>query len=47
MIELEGKINDKPITILIGSIYSHSHIDPNIVERFHLKRSNLGKYWLV
>jgi hypothetical protein len=32
MIEVEGKINDQPIAILIDSGASHSYIDPNIVE---------------
>jgi hypothetical protein len=47
MIEVEGKINDQPISILIDSRASHSYLDPNMVERFHFTRSNLGKSWLV
>jgi hypothetical protein len=47
MIEVEGKINDQPISILIDSGASHSYIDPKLVERFHLTRSKLGKSWLV
>jgi hypothetical protein len=47
MIEVEGKINDQPISILIDSGTSHSYIDPKMVERFHFPRSNLGKPWLV
>jgi hypothetical protein len=31
MIEVEGKINDQPIAILIDSGASHSYIDPNLV----------------
>ena len=47
MMEVEGKINDQPIDILIDSGASHSYLDPKMVERFHLPRRNLGKYWLV
>jgi hypothetical protein len=47
MIEVEGKINDQPIAILIDSGSSHSYIDPKLVERFNLPRSKLGKSWLV
>ena len=47
MIEVEGKINDQPIVILIDSLASHSYLDPKMVERFHLSRSKLGKPWLV
>jgi len=47
MIEVEGKINDQPIVILIDSRAIHGYIHPNLVERFHLKRRNLGKSWLV
>jgi hypothetical protein len=36
MIEVEGKINDQPISILIDSGDIDSYIYPNIVERFHL-----------
>jgi hypothetical protein len=47
MIELEGKINDQPIAILIDLGASHSYLDPKIMERFHLPRSKLGKPWLM
>jgi hypothetical protein len=47
MIEVEGKINNQTIAILIGSGGSHIYVDPNIVERFHFPRSKIGKYWLV
>jgi hypothetical protein len=47
MIEVEGMINNQTITILIDSGDSHSYIDPNMVEIFHLPRSKYGKYWLV
>jgi hypothetical protein len=42
MIEVEGKINDQPIAILIDSGASHSYIDPKLVEIFHFPRTNLG-----
>jgi hypothetical protein len=44
MIEVEGKIDNQPIAILIDSGDSHSYINANIVEIFHLQRSirNLG-----
>jgi hypothetical protein len=47
MIEVEGKINDQPISILIDSRSSHSYVDPKMVERFQLPRRNLGKPWSV
>jgi hypothetical protein len=47
MIEVEGKINNQTIAILIDSGASHSYIDPKMVERLHFPRSKLGKSWLV
>jgi hypothetical protein len=47
MIEVEGKINNEPIAILIDSGDIHSYINDNIVEIFHLQRSKHKKYWLV
>jgi hypothetical protein len=47
MIEVEGKINDQPIDILIDSRDIHSYIDPKLEVRFHFPRSKLGKSWLV
>jgi hypothetical protein len=47
MIEVEGSINDQPITILIDSGDSHSYIDPNIFERIHFQISMHGKTWIV
>jgi hypothetical protein len=38
MIELEGKIDNQPIVILIDFGASHSYIDPKLVERFKLKK---------
>jgi hypothetical protein len=47
MIEVEGKIDNQPIAILIDYGAIHSYIDPKIVERFKLKRCKHAKYWLV
>ena len=47
MIEVEGKINDQPIAILIDSRAIHIYLDPKMVEIFQLLRCNLGKPWLV
>jgi hypothetical protein len=47
MNDVEGKINDQPIAILIDSGASHSYLDPKMVEIFQLPRSKLGKSWLV
>jgi predicted aspartyl protease len=47
MIEVEGKINNHPIEILIDYGARHSYINSNIIERFHLQRSKHNKYWLV
>jgi hypothetical protein len=47
MIEVEGKIDNHPIEILIDSGASHSYINSNIVEIFHLQRSKHKKSWLV
>jgi hypothetical protein len=47
MIEVEGMINNQTIAILIDSRASHSYIDPNMVESFHLPRRKHGKSWLV
>jgi hypothetical protein len=47
MIELEGKIINHPIVILIDSREIHCYIDPKIVDRLHLEKSNLEKSSLV
>jgi hypothetical protein len=47
MIEVEGKIINKPISILINSGTSHCYTDPKIVDRLHLEKSKLGKSSLV
>jgi hypothetical protein len=47
MIEVEGKIINHPIYILIDSGESHCYIDPKIVDTLHLEKSKLGKASLV
>jgi hypothetical protein len=47
MIEVEGKIDNQPIAILIDYGASHSYINPNLVEIFHLQRRKHEKSWLV
>jgi hypothetical protein len=47
MIEVEGKIDNHLIYILIYSGTSHSYTDPNMVDIFRLKRCKHEKSWLV
>jgi hypothetical protein len=47
MIEVEGKIINQPVVVLIDSGASHCYIDPNIVDRLHLEKSKLQKASLV
>jgi hypothetical protein len=47
MIEVEGKIMNQPVAILIDSGTSHCYIDPKIVDILHLEKSKLGKASLV
>jgi hypothetical protein len=47
MIEVEGKIDNHPIEILIDSGAIHSYIKYNIIEIFHLQRSKHKKSCLV
>jgi hypothetical protein len=47
MIEVEGNVDNQPITNLIDFGYIHSYINSNIVDIFHLQRSKHKKYWLV
>jgi hypothetical protein len=47
MIEVEGKIINWSLSILINSGAGHCYIDPKIVDRLHLEKSNLGKSSLV
>jgi hypothetical protein len=46
MIEVEGKIDNHPIEILIDYGARHSYINSKIVERFHFQRSKNKNYWL-
>jgi hypothetical protein len=47
MIEVEGKIINQPISILIESREIHSSIDPKVVERLHFMKIKLEISWLV
>jgi hypothetical protein len=47
MIEVEGKIDNHPITILIDYGASHSYIYPHLVEIFKLNKHKHEKSWLV
>jgi hypothetical protein len=47
MIEVEGMINNRPLTVLIDSGDIHSYIYPRVVVGFHLSRSKHEKSWLV
>jgi hypothetical protein len=47
MIEVQGKIKNQPIDILIDSGDNHSCIGPKMVEKFHLTRSGHGKLWFI
>jgi predicted aspartyl protease len=44
---VEGKIKNQHVSILIDSGASHCYIDPKIMDRLHLEKSNLGKSSLV
>jgi hypothetical protein len=41
MVEVEGKIINQLVAILIDLGASHCYIDPNIVDRLHLEKSKL------
>jgi hypothetical protein len=47
MIEVEVKIDNQLIAILINSRAIHSYINANIVEIFHFQRSKHNKSWSV
>jgi hypothetical protein len=47
MIEVEGKIINQLVSILIDLEEIHYYIDPKIVDRLHLEKSKLGKASLV
>jgi len=43
MIEVEGKIINQPVSILIDSGASHCYTDNKILDRLHLKKVSLKK----
>jgi hypothetical protein len=43
MIEVEGKIKNQPVAILIDSGASHCYIDPKIVDILDLEKIKVGK----
>jgi hypothetical protein len=47
MIEVEGKIVNHHVSILIYLRESYSYIDPKEMEKLHLKKSKLEKSTLV
>jgi hypothetical protein len=47
MIEVEGKIINQHVSILIDSRKIHCYIDPKIVDRLHVEKSKLVKASLV
>jgi hypothetical protein len=47
MIEVEDKIINQPVAILIDLGASHCYIDPKIMDRLNLEKSKLGKTSLV
>jgi hypothetical protein len=47
MIEVEGKIRNQLVAILIDSRERHCYIDTKIVDILHLEKSKLGKSSLV
>ena len=47
MVEVEGKLNQIPISILIDPGTSLSYISPDLVEKFKLSVEKFAKTWLV
>ena len=47
MVEVEGKINQIPISILIDPGASVSYISPSLVEKCKLSVENFERSWLV
>ena len=47
MIQIEGKLNDLSISILIDSLASYSYANTNVVERYKLVRSKFLKNIMV
>ena len=46
MVEVEGKLNQTPISILIDPGASLSYISPNLVEKCKLSVENFAKSWI-
>ena len=47
MVEVEGKLNQIPISILIDPGASLSYISPDLVEKCKLSVENFPRSWLV
>ena len=47
VIEVEGKIVEKSVSVLIESVSTHSYITPRIVEIYSFKKFKRNKSWLV
>jgi hypothetical protein len=47
MIEVEGKIYNQHVVILINLGASHSYIDPKLLDRFYLENINIERSCLV
>ena len=47
MVEVEGKINQTPISILIDPGASLSYISPSLVENCKLSVEKFARSWLV
>ena len=47
MVEVEGKINQTPVSILIDPGASLSYISPNLVEKCKLPVEKFASCWLV
>ena len=47
MVEVEGKINQIPISILIDTGANLSYISPNLVEKCKLSIEKFARSWLV
>ena len=47
MVEVEGKLNQTPISILIDPGASLSYVSPNLVEKCNLSVDKFAKSWLV
>jgi hypothetical protein len=47
MIEVEGKLDNHPITIFIDFGASHNYIDLNMIDKFKLNKCENENSWLV